>query len=75
MTYRDIKSLMDLRKPAAKNKMVRTLLKGQALPHFGHHLRMRLDSDLPDHALLELVLINVGWSTFPKLRFESRSIM
>ena len=49
--------------------MVRTLLKGQALSHFEHHLRKRLeaeDAKLPDNDLLELVLIDVGLEYIPK---------
>jgi hypothetical protein len=69
MTYHDIESLMDLSKPAEESKMVRTLLKGQALSHFEHHLRKRLepeDSELPDNDLLELVLTDVGLEYIPK---------
>ena len=69
MAYRDIESLMDLSEPADKGKMVRTLLKGQALSHFEHHLRKRLeaeDSELPDNDLLELVLRDVGLEYIPK---------
>jgi hypothetical protein len=69
MAYRDIESLMDLSEPADKSKMVRTLLKGQALSHFEHHLRKRLeaeDSELPDNDLLELVLMDVGLEYIPK---------
>ena len=69
MAYRDIESLMDLSESADKSKMVRTLLKGQALSHFEHHLRKRLeaeDSELPDNDLLELVLIDVGLEYIPK---------
>ena len=69
MAYRDIESLMDLSEPANKSKMVRTLLKGQALSHFEHHLRKRLeaeDAELPDNDLLELVLIDIGLEYIPK---------
>jgi hypothetical protein len=69
MGYREIESLMDLTEPADKSKMVRTLLKGQALSHFEHHLRKRLeaeDADLPDNDLLELVLRDVGLEYIPK---------
>jgi hypothetical protein len=69
MGYREIESLMDLTEPADKSKMVRTLLKGQALSHFEHHLRKRLeaeDTDLPDNDLLELVLRDVGLEYIPK---------
>jgi hypothetical protein len=60
---------MELSKPADKSKIVRTLLKGQALSHFEHHLRKRLeaeDSERPDNDLLELVLIDIGLEYIPK---------
>jgi hypothetical protein len=49
--------------------MVRNLLKVQALSHFEHHLRNRLeaeDSELPHNDLLELYLIDVGLEYIPK---------
>jgi hypothetical protein len=49
--------------------MFRTLLKGQALSYFDHHLRRRLgaeDSDVPDNELIELVLRDVGLEYIPK---------
>ena len=54
---------MPLKEPAEKTKMFRTLLKGQALSYFEHHLRKRLgaeDSDIPDNDLLELVIRDIG---------------
>jgi hypothetical protein len=48
MSYGDIGSLMNLREPAAKSKIVRTLLKGQALSHFEHHLGKRLEAEDSD---------------------------
>jgi hypothetical protein len=45
MAYHDIESQMDLNEPADKSKLVRTLLKGQALLHFEHHLQGRLDAE------------------------------
>ena len=38
MAYREVEGLMTLKEPADKSKMVRTLLKGQALSYFKHHL-------------------------------------
>ena len=58
MAYHDIESLIDLSEPADKIKIVRILLKGQALSQFEHQLRKRLtaeDSELPDNDLLELI--------------------
>jgi hypothetical protein len=46
MAYREIETLMILKEPADKSKMVRTLLKGQALSYFEHHLKRRLDCNV-----------------------------
>jgi hypothetical protein len=49
--------------------MFRTLLKGQALSYFEHHLMRRLeaeDSDVPDNELKELILRDVGLEYIPK---------
>jgi hypothetical protein len=49
--------------------MFRTLLKGQALSYFEHHLMRRLeaeDSELSDNELIELVLRDVGLEYIPK---------
>jgi hypothetical protein len=58
-----------MKKPADKTRMFRTLLKGQALSYFVHHLKRRLeteDSDIPDNELIELVLRDVGLEHIPK---------
>jgi hypothetical protein len=63
MAFREIENLMPMKEPADKNGMLRSLLKGQALSHFEHHLMRRLeaeDSDVPDNKLIELVLRDVG---------------
>jgi hypothetical protein len=62
MAFREIENLMPMKKPADKT-MFRTLLKGQALSYFEHHLMRRLeseDSDAPDNELIELVIRDVG---------------
>jgi hypothetical protein len=67
--YSEVENLMLIREPADKSKMLRTLLKGQALSYFEHHLRKRLDaedSELPDNDLLELVSRDVGLEYIPK---------
>jgi hypothetical protein len=49
--------------------MFRTLLKGQALSYFEHHLMRRLEaeeSDVPDNELIELVLRDVGLEYIPQ---------
>jgi hypothetical protein len=59
MAFREIENLMPMKDPADKSRMFRTLLKGQALSYFEHHLMRRLeveDSEVPDNELIELVL-------------------
>jgi hypothetical protein len=49
--------------------MFRTLLKGQALYYFEHHLRKRLeadDSEVPENEVIELVLRDVVSEYIPK---------
>jgi hypothetical protein len=58
-----------MKEPADKTKMFRTLLKGQALSYFEHHLMRRLeaeDSDVSDNELIELVLRDVALEYIPK---------
>ena len=45
MAYCEMETLMILREPADTSKMMRTLLKGQALSYFEHHLKKRLDAE------------------------------
>jgi hypothetical protein len=63
MAFCEIENLMPMKKSADKSRIFRTLLKGQALSYFEHHLMRRLeakDSDVPDNELIELVLRHVG---------------
>jgi hypothetical protein len=63
MAFREIENLMPIKEPADKTRMFWTLLKGQVLSHFEHHLMRRLeveDSDVPDNELIELVLRHLG---------------
>jgi hypothetical protein len=63
ITFREIETLMPMKELADKTKLFRTILKGQALSYFEHHLMRRLeaeDSDVPDKDLIELVLRDVG---------------
>jgi hypothetical protein len=49
--------------------MFQTLLKGQALSYFKHHLMRMLeaeDSEVPDNELIEIVLRDVGLEHIPK---------
>jgi hypothetical protein len=58
MAFREIENLMPMKEPAEKIRMFWTLLKGQALSYFEHHLMRRLepeDSDVPDDQLIELM--------------------
>jgi hypothetical protein len=69
MSFREIKNLMPMKEPVDKTRMFRTLLKGQALSYFEHHLMRRLEaeySDVPDNELTELVLRDVGLVYIPK---------
>jgi hypothetical protein len=69
MAFREIENLMPMKEHTDKTKMFRTLLKGQALSYFEHHLMRRLDledSDVPDNDIIELVLRNVGLEYIPK---------
>jgi hypothetical protein len=69
IAFREIENLMPMKEPPDKTRMFRTLLKGQALSYFEHHLMRRLeaeDSDVPDNELIELVLRDVGLDYIPK---------
>jgi hypothetical protein len=69
MSYYEIENLMPMKEPADKTRMFRTLLKGQALSYFEHHLMRRLESEdpeVPDNELIELVLRDVGLEYIPK---------
>jgi hypothetical protein len=69
MAFREIENLMPMKEPADKTRMFRTLLKGQALSYFEHHLMRRLeveDSEVPDNELTELVLRDLGLEYIPK---------
>jgi hypothetical protein len=63
MAFREIENLMPMKEPADKTRIFQTLLKGQGLSYFGHHLMRRLepeDSDVPDNELIEPVVRDVG---------------
>jgi hypothetical protein len=69
MAFREIENLMPMKEPADKTRMFRTLLKGQALSYFEHHLMRRLEaenSDVPGNEVIELVLRDVGLEYIPK---------
>jgi hypothetical protein len=61
---------MPMKEHTDKTRMFRTLMKGQALSYFEHHLmRRRLeaeDSGVPDNELIELVFRDVGLEYLPK---------
>jgi hypothetical protein len=68
MAFREIENLMPMKEPADKTSMFWTLLNGQALSYFEHHLMRSLeteDSDAPDNELIELVLRDVGFKYIP----------
>jgi hypothetical protein len=63
MAFREIENLMPMKEPADKTRICWTLLKGQALSYFEHHLMRRLEaeySDVIDNELIEQVLSDVG---------------
>jgi hypothetical protein len=69
MAFCEIENLMPMKEPADKTRMFRTLLKGQTLSYFEHHLRRRLeaqDLDAPDNKVIELVLRDVDLEYIPK---------
>jgi hypothetical protein len=66
--FREIENLMPMKEPADKTRMFRTLLKGQALSYFEHHLVGRLeaeDSDVPENELMKLVLRDLDLEYIP----------
>jgi hypothetical protein len=69
MAFREIENLMPMKEPADKTRMFQTLLKGQGLSCFEHHLMRRLeaeDSEVLENELIELVLRYVGLEYIPK---------
>jgi hypothetical protein len=69
MAFREIENQMPMKEPTDKTRMAWTLLKGQALSYFGHHLMRRLEaeySEVLDNELIELVLRYVGLEYIPK---------
>jgi hypothetical protein len=69
MAFHEIENLMSMKEPADKTRMFRSLLKGQALFYFEHHLIRRLEaeeSDVSNNKLIELVLRDVGLEYIPK---------
>jgi hypothetical protein len=63
MAFCEIENLMPMKEPAENTRMFGTLLKGQALSYFEHHLRTRVeteDSELPDNEVIELALRDIG---------------
>jgi hypothetical protein len=69
MALREIENLMPLKEPADKTRLFWTLLKGQALSYFDHHLRRRVeteDSELPNNKLIESLLRDIGLEYIPK---------
>jgi hypothetical protein len=69
MSFCEIENLMLMKEPVDKTRMFRTLLKGQALSYFEHHLMRRLEAEVskvPDNELIELVLRDVGLEYIPK---------
>jgi hypothetical protein len=77
MAFLEIEYLMPMKEPADKTRMFHTLLKGQSLSYFEHHLMTRLeteDSDVPDNEIIELVLRDKG-NKFLSASYMCRSII
>jgi hypothetical protein len=58
-----------MKEPSDKTRMFETLLKGQALSYFEHHIMRRLeaeDLEIPDSDLIELVLKEISLEYIPK---------
>ena len=63
MSFGDIENLMPLKESTDKTKILCTLLKGQSLSYFGHHLEKwwyAEDSELPENDLIKLVIRDIG---------------
>jgi hypothetical protein len=63
MGYRDIETIMPLKEPLGKTRMLRTLLKGRALSQFEYHLRNRIGAEdvaLPNCDPLKIIIRDVG---------------
>jgi hypothetical protein len=62
MYFHEIESLMTLKEPVYKTRMIKNLLKVPDLSYFDLHLRRRLegeDIELPDKDLIELLLRDI----------------
>jgi hypothetical protein len=62
ISFCEIENLIPMKEPAEKTRMFRTLLKGQDLSYFDHHLRRRFEaenSELLDNELIEILLREV----------------
>jgi hypothetical protein len=57
---------MTKKEPADKTRMFRTLLKGQALSYFEHHLLRRLDAEDSDVRHRDLGFNNIDMWPLPK---------
>jgi hypothetical protein len=69
MAFCEIENLMPMKEAFDMTRMFQTLLNGQALSYFEHHLMRRLeaeDSEVPDNELIELVLRVVGLEYIPE---------
>jgi hypothetical protein len=78
MAFREIENLIPMKEPADKTRMIWTLLKGQSLYYFEHHLMRRIeaeDSEVPDNELIEIVLRDVGLEFTPKRAINIQSII
>jgi hypothetical protein len=68
MEFCEIENLIPMKEPADKTRMFWTLLKGQSLCYFEHHVMKRLeaeDSEVPDNQMIELVLRDIRLEYIP----------
>jgi hypothetical protein len=75
VAYREVETLLTLKESTDRSKMVKTLLKGQALSYSEHDIKRRLDAEdpeLPDNMLLELIMRDVCLEYIAKsaIRFQ-----
>jgi hypothetical protein len=63
MAFRKIENLMPMKEPSDKTRMFCTLMKGQILSYFEHHLRM---TEIPENELIELIFRYIKLEYIPK---------
>jgi hypothetical protein len=70
ISFCEIENLIHLKEPAGKTRMFCTLLNGQALYYFEHHLRKRFeaeDSEITDKNLIKVFILSLKLMFIPIL--------